>query len=89
MTAANAEGTTLDFVFMARSHRHAKQQARAWVARSEWATTLVGITPIDEVDHISPVTGRRLLAVAGATFAVAGITLAGTAMLALRLEGAL
>jgi hypothetical protein len=85
----DAEGATYDFIFMAKSRRHATRQARAWMTRLEWVATLVEITPMLKVDQRGAVRGRRLLAVAGVTFAVSGITIAGTMILALSLEGAL
>jgi hypothetical protein len=85
----DAEGVTHDYVFMARSRRHATRQAREWLPRSESATALAGIPPLVEIDDRSGTRGRRLLAVAGVTFAVSGVTITATMILALKLEGTL
>ena len=83
----DAEGATYKYVFKARSRRHVKREAREWVARSEWATTLIGIKP--EAHYTSPATSRSLLAVAGVTLAVAGVTIFAMMIIGLSLEGAI
>jgi hypothetical protein len=81
----DGEGVTHDYVFKARSARHAEREARECMAQSERTTTLVGITPI--VDHRRRARRRRLLAVA--TFAVSGITITLMTVIELGLERAI
>lgn len=103
VAVTDAEGVRHEYVFKAKSRRHATHRARAWVRRLEWDATLVEVTPMVNIDREyalkaksrrhatrrSGARGRRLLAVAGVTFAVSGITIAATMILALSLEGAL
>jgi hypothetical protein len=82
----DAEGAVYEYVITARSRRDAMRQAREWVARSDWATAVVGVPPIYDRNRA---TGRRLVVVAGVTLAAAGSTIAAMMILALSLEGAL
>jgi hypothetical protein len=84
MVVMDAEGVTHPYFLKARSLRHAKRQAREWVARTEWAKTVVWVKPA--VDGSSP---RGLLAVAGLTFVVSGIAITAAMIIGLSLEGAL
>ena len=78
----NAEGATHEYGFKATNRRDATRQAREWVARTEWATSLVGVyRPIEK--------SRRLLVVAGVTFATAGTTIAAAMIVELSVEGLL
>lgn len=83
----DAEGITHDYVFKARSHRHAKRDVHDWLARTEWAETLVEITPIAQSRRGTP--RRRRVAIAAATFALSGITIIAMIVVALNLESAL
>jgi hypothetical protein len=84
MAVVDAEGVTHQYVLKARSLRHAKRQARAWMRRTEWSTTLVWVRPASQQGS-----ARRLLAVAGVTFVVAGLTITAAMIVGLSLEGAL
>jgi hypothetical protein len=83
----DAQGVTHDYVFKARRRRHAEREARECVAQSEWATTLVGITPI--VDDNTRARRRRLLALGAFTLAFSGITITSMMIIGLSLEGAI
>jgi hypothetical protein len=85
VVVTDARGVTHDYVLKARNAKHAEREARECMAQSEWATTLVGITPI--VDYTGPARLRRLLAVA--TFAVSGIAITLMMFVGLSLEGAI
>ncbi len=78
---ADHEGATHRYLFDARTRRGARRQARKWVAGTNWDATLVGIAPgwKPEVGH------RRLLAVAGVTLGVAGITISALMIIGLSL----
>jgi hypothetical protein len=84
MAVTDAEGGMHQYFLKAKSLRHAKRQAREWVAGTTWSATLVWVRP--EADQGS---ARRLLAVAGVTFAVSGLTIAAAMIIGLSLEGAL
>jgi hypothetical protein len=56
------------------------------VARQDWAT-FVGIEPAEE-PRLGARRSRRLLAVAGVTFAVSGLTVTTMVIIGLGLEGA-
>jgi hypothetical protein len=83
----DTEGAAHEVVFRATSTRHAKYVAREWLERTDWDATFVGV---ERAEHGRPGTsqGRRLAAVAGITFAVSGVTIATTMIIALTLEGA-
>jgi hypothetical protein len=40
----DAQGVTHDYVFKARSARHAEREARECISQNEWATTLIEIS---------------------------------------------
>ena len=84
---ADREGATSVYVFEARTRRGAKRQAREWVARTDWGATFVGIQRV--VPHAREARGRRLLAIAGITFAAGGIMISTAMIIGLSLEGAL
>jgi hypothetical protein len=81
----DAKGVTHDYVFKARSRRHAEREARECVAQSGCATTLVGLTPI--VEYTRRARRRRLLAVAA--FAISGISITSMMFMGLSLGGAI
>lgn len=62
----DADGSTHRYIFEATSLRRARAQARRWVERSYSGAVLLEIRPQEH-----PVGARRLLVVAGATFATA------------------
>jgi hypothetical protein len=80
MAVENAEGVTHTYFFKATSLRHAKRHAREWVSRTEWSATLVEVAPADGRGWESR-RRRRLVAVAGVTFAVSGLTLTAVMIL--------
>ena len=77
------EGVTRQYAFMARSRRCAEHEARELAAR--WSYTLTGV----KLDRRVEAKRRRLLVVAGFTFAVSGFTITAMMMIGLSLEGAL
>jgi len=83
---ADAEGVISGYCFKARSRRRAERDAREWAQRQDWGATFVGIASGEERTWVG---GRRLLAVAGVTVAVWGLTIATVLIIGLRLEGAL
>jgi hypothetical protein len=87
MVVMDAEGGTHSYHFKARSGRHAKREACEWVARVEWATSLVEVTPV--VEHRRWTRSHRLLALGTLTFVVSGATIAAMMIIGLSLEGAL
>jgi hypothetical protein len=82
VVVVDAEGRTHDYLFKARSRRHAEREARECVAQSEWATSLVRITPM--VDY----TRRRRRMLAVAAFAISGISMTWAMFIGLSLQGA-
>ena len=83
MAVMDAEGVTHQYILKARSLRHANRLAREWVTRTKWSATLVSVRP-----EIQQGGARRLLAVAGATFVVGGLTITAAMIVVLSLEGA-
>jgi hypothetical protein len=86
VVVADDEGITHEYVFTARSRRGVKQDARDWVAATDWAATLVRITLIDGGFEAK---AFRLLAVAGVTLVVSGTLITTMMVIGLSLEGAL
>jgi hypothetical protein len=84
MAVMDAEGVTRQYALKARSLRHAKRQAREWVKRTEWSAALVWVRPEGQQGE-----ARRLLAVAGVTFVVSGLTITAAMIVGLSVEGAL
>ena len=84
MAVMDAEGVTHKYFLKARSLRDAKRLARAWVTRTKWSATLVSVR---QAGHQG--SARRLLAVAGVTFVVGGLTTTAAMIVGLSLEGAL
>ena len=85
---ADAEGVTSGYCFKAQSRRRAEKDAREWASRQVWGATFVGIAQMGE-PRWGTSQGRRLLAVAGITFAVSGLTITTMMIIGLSLEGAL
>jgi hypothetical protein len=83
MAVVDPEGVTHSYILEAKSLRHAKRQAREWVRRAEWPT-LVSVGRADQQGS-----ARRLLAIAGVTFVVGGLTISAAMIVGLSLEGAL
>jgi hypothetical protein len=86
-SVADAEGVTSTYLFEARTRMRVKRDVREWVKRTDWAATIVGIERA--VDHRHRTSARRMLRVAGITFAVAGSTIMTIMIIGLSLEGAL
>jgi hypothetical protein len=84
---ADAEGTTGEYVFRARTRRRAKRDVREWCTRTDWEATIVSINRGRSPGKRAR--GHRLLRVAGVTFAVSGVTIATLMIVGLTLEGAL
>jgi hypothetical protein len=78
----DSDGNESRYLFEAASHRRAKADARAWVARTSWEPTLISVEPPAERRH-------RVVAVAVVTLAVAAPTIAAAMMITLTIEGAL
>jgi hypothetical protein len=78
------EGVTSQYFFTATSRKRASADAREWVARTEWGAVLVSVEPAAGHRKV-----RRLLAVAGVTFALSAATILATMIVGLSLEGAL
>jgi hypothetical protein len=78
----DANGATHEFLVSQTSRRRAKASAKDYFEHY-WDASLVGCRP--ELERTS---GRRLLVVAGTTFAIAGATMAAVMVFALSLEGA-
>jgi hypothetical protein len=87
MDVVDDEGVTHRYLLKARSLRDAKRQAREWMTHVEWSATLVEVRPM--VDQRSETRVRRLLVVAGITFAVSGIALTTMMVIGLSLQGAI
>lgn len=83
MTVLAADGTTHRYYTKARSLRHARREAHAWVAEAEWCADLVDVGPVHESSR------GRLLVVAATTFGVSGIVIIVAMIIGLSLEGAL
>jgi hypothetical protein len=87
-TVVDPEGCTHNYVFEARTRRGARRQAREWVAMTNWGATFVGIERAFSGGQRPGARGRRLLAIAGVTFVVSGITISAMMIVGLSLEGA-
>jgi len=83
MTVADADGGTHTYGIKARSLRDARRYAREWMVGVEWCTGIVSVRPEFEGS------ARRLLVIAGVTFAVATPAVAAAMVIGLRLEGAM
>jgi len=81
---ADPKGATYEYTFSARSRRRVKADAREWATQTEWDATLVRVNLVVE-DTVR----RRLLVVAGVTFATAATMIAAMMIIGLSLEGAL
>jgi len=81
MTVLAANGVTHRSYVKAKSLRHARRDAREWVARTAWCASLVDVSPVDK--------SSRLLVVAATTFVVSGIVITAAMVIGLSVEGAL
>ncbi|MFO7572411.1 MAG: hypothetical protein R6W48_07410 [Gaiellaceae bacterium] len=84
---ADAEGNISEHLFQATTRRRVKRDVRAWVERTDWGATIVAIEPA--VVRGREARDRRLLRVAGITFAVSGLTITTMMVIGLSLEGGL
>lgn len=80
-TVTAADGTKHTYCVKAKSLRHARRDAREWVAQAEWCAELVDVSPLEE--------SSRLLAVAATTFVVSGIAITVAMVIGWSVEGAL
>lgn len=82
VSVMDAEGVTHDYFVSGTSRRRAEAEAkRYW--EDFWGASVVECKSARQ-----RASGRRLLAVAGTTFAVAGVTITATMAIALSLQGA-